>query len=100
MNQVRQGDVLVMSSEIPSGARCVTGRRRIVLAEGEVSGHYHTMSRKTSEHHEHEGVMYLRVNEPTDLTHQEHGTITIEPGEYLVRRQVEEWMDEVRQVAD
>ena len=44
--------------------------------------------------------MYLRVNQPVTLTHQEHAAAIIEPGDYIVKRQVEVWLDEVRQVAD
>ena len=59
-----------------------------------------TTRRKHVERFESGGELYLRVHEPVSLRHQEHAALRVEPGEYLVRRQVETWLDEVRQVAD
>jgi hypothetical protein len=56
------------------------------LAEGEVTGHAHRMQgdqcqvlidRKTK-------TRYLRVVEPSDLTHEEHHTRTVPPGLYRI----------------
>ena len=99
--QYRQGDVLVDKTAIPAEAVVVECRERIVLAEGEATGHAHAvLDCDRADLLEADGVRYLRVKSPVDLVHEEHGTITIEPGEYVIRRQVEQWMDEVRQVAD
>jgi hypothetical protein len=103
--QYRQGDVLVTPARIPAGAvrQC---QGVITLAEGEVTGHSHTITATAEkvEHYIHdatgEPILYLRVKEPVVLSHQEHAPATLEPGDYIVRRQVEEWMDEVRQVED
>jgi hypothetical protein len=103
--QYRQGDVLVTPAAIPTKAVKQT-HGVITLAEGEVTGHSHTIT-TTPEKVEHfidttdwGPVLYLRVKQPVVLSHQEHAPATLEPGDYLVRRQVEEWMDEVRQVVD
>lgn len=87
----RQGDVLVIRKPIPAAAK--PGKRdkgRIVLAYGEVTGHAHAITSKTVEILEHEGTRYIRVpRRGADLTHEEHGTIKLAPGEYEVRIQRE-----------
>lgn len=101
--QYRQGDVLVTPIQtIPTSAKPVTSRKRIVLAEGEVTGHCHAIdySAKQMQVLADGSQLYLRVKQPVVLTHQEHSAATIEPGDYMVVRQVEMWLDEVRQVAD
>lgn len=101
--QYRQGDVLVTPIEaIPASAKHVRSKKRVVLAEGEVTGHCHAIdySAKQMQVLTDGQEMYLRVMSPVVLTHQEHSAATIEPGEYVVKRQVEVWLDEVRQVAD
>lgn len=101
--QYRQGDVLITPiGAIPASAKQVSTKKRVVLAEGEATGHQHAIdysAKKMTVFLDGE-QMYLRVLEPVVLMHQEHAAATIEPGEYLVRRQVEVWLDEVRQVAD
>jgi hypothetical protein len=44
--------------------------------------------------------MFLRVAEPMPLKHQEHGTITVEPGVYRVVRQREYAPEAPRMVLD
>jgi hypothetical protein len=103
--QYRQGDVLVTPAAIPRKA-VKQNHGVITLAEGEVTGHSHTIT-ASAEQVEHYisttawgPVLYLRVKEPVILSHQEHAPAILEPGDYIVRRQIEEWMEEVRQVAD
>jgi len=100
--QYRQGDVLLHPiAALPSTAKRVTVERRIVLAEGEVTGHAHAIEATPDvELYELEGTLYLRVLETVPLKHEEHAEIAVSPGTYEVKRQVEEWMDEVRRVAD
>lgn len=101
--QYRQGDVLVTSIQcIPTSAKLAKTKKRVVLAEGEFTGHCHSIdfSVKQMKVFEEGTQLYLRVMEPVILTHQEHSAATIEPGDYIVKRQIEVWMDEVRQVAD
>lgn len=89
----RQGDVLVMKvSSIPVGDwKCVPREEgSVVLAHGEVTGH------KLRE----PGVCMLRAEGVSDavitvasrseLVHEEHGTISLRKGIYLVRIQ-REW---------
>ena len=101
--QVRQGDVLVTPVAcIPASATPAKTKKRVVLAEGEATGHVHAIdfTAKQMSVFMDGPQMYLRVHLPVTLTHQEHAAATIEPGDYIVKRQVEVWLDEVRSVQD
>lgn len=103
INQYRQGDVLVTPvPSIPKTAIPIKTKNRIILAEGEATGHHHAIDYAPAnmEVFTDRDQIYLKVNAPVVLTHQEHASATIDPGNYLVVRQVEAWMDEVRQVRD
>jgi len=103
VGQYRQGDVLLQPIPcIPKSAKKLVDKEtRIVLAEGEVTGHYHVIKDRTHvDAYFKDDVLYLDVKEPAPLEHDEHGTIYVKPGQYEVKRQVEQWMDEVRQVMD
>lgn len=100
--QYRQGDVLITPAAIPANAKQQRSTA-IVLAEGEATGHAHRVAKpkgKCSSHIGTDGTLYLRVKSPVEVVHEEHGTVTLEPGDYVIRRQVEVWLDEVRQVMD
>ena len=110
MLKYRQGDVgLELVTELPEGLEFKSARTA-VLAEGEVTGHYHIMDAQVGgktdgtefplEIAEKDGTMYLRVSEPLPLKHQEHATITVEPGIYKRTIQREYFPDAPRQVLD
>lgn len=83
----RQGDLLIVKVErIPAEA---TKRDTRVLAEGEATGHMHELD--LGEVYEKDGTLYFKVPEgkKAALNHQEHKTVTFEPGEYKVIRQRE-----------
>lgn len=80
----QQGDVLFTRiSTLPVGNAKAkpSDERGIVLAEGEVTGHYHGIA-------DTEGAeliaigdrMLLRLDKLATVTHQEHKSITLEPG--------------------
>ena len=101
--QYRQGDVLITPIEdIPANAKLVPCKGKVVLAEGEATGHSHTIGYKPNQMEVYTDgpQLYLKVLKPVMEKHQEHAQITIEPGKYMVKRQLEFWLDEVRQVAD
>lgn len=95
----RQGDVLLVEVEkIPAAAKTV--RRvggRVILAEGEVTGHHHAIRDGGVELLELGDERYLNVPEGgADLNHEEHSTIKVAPGDYAVVIQreyddAEEW---------
>jgi hypothetical protein len=99
--QVRQGDVFLEPiDELPIGLK--EQRGRIILAEGEVTGHCHEIKERksVSAFVSEDGVLYLDVCEPSELTHQEHSTIVVAPGKYRVVRQREYSPVEIRRVQD
>jgi hypothetical protein len=107
----RQGDVMVMSfdGEIPSDAVAVPNgiKGRIVLAYGEATGHHHSIAVLDREAEllasptTTDRFLRIMASSGVELTHQEHATITLAPGNYVVRQQREYVAPEiVRQVLD
>lgn len=101
----RQGDVcLIAVDEIPAEALDVTPKRgRIVLQHGEVTGHAHAFYDNTYNvklHAVHGGARYLHVEAPAELKHEEHSTVQVPAGKYLLPVQVEYTPAALQQVAD
>jgi hypothetical protein len=102
----RQGDVLLIRvDEIPKQAKlrkADSRRAGFVLAEGEVTGHHHVLEGPRVQVLDVAQEVFARIMEaPATVTHPEHATVTIPPGEYEVRRQVEYEPGELpRQVLD
>lgn len=105
----RQGDVLLVPVDnIPANAKPVKRENgKLILAHGEVTGHHHSVPVQ-------EGVelvtaeaanelrMWLNIttDEPVALTHQEHATIMVPPGQYERRIQREYSPEAIRNVTD
>ncbi|MCX7596442.1 MAG: hypothetical protein N2235_22345 [Fischerella sp.] len=87
MRPIRQGDVLL----IP--VREVAGQTlpHLTLAEGEVTGHRHQICLGQAELVQHgDGTLYLKVlSETATLVHEEHHSIAIPRGNWLIRIQRE-----------
>ena len=105
--QYRQGDILISyipESDVPKDARPVAPiNGRMVLAEGEATGHAHTIDADYGTMVEKDGVLYLRLTADAPLMHQEHGQVTIEriPGMVPIRERQREYSPEaIRNVAD
>ena len=100
--KMQQGDVLLLKvSEETFNAKNLSNRtnqhnERAVLAEGEATGHYHAVYMddllegagvtlcKGGEHsRQNEGIIVIGA--PVEVRHEEHNTITLEPGFYLQR---------------
>lgn len=106
----RQGDVLLVPIEkLPEGAKKVRrGRRGLVLAEGEATGHAHAIVDEGASLYELVDASdveemrqrFLRVDQEVAVVHEEHGTVTPAPGDYEVRIQREYHPEKIRQVAD
>ena len=74
------------------------------LAEGEATGHYHGAIAEDAMLFGNEENEPSRLSAPSgsDVTHQEHGRVTLPPGDYDIGR-VQEWdhaEEEARQVED
>jgi hypothetical protein len=83
----QQGDVVLKRlTSLPDGQLKSIAKRRLILAEGEATGHHHSIEQADSELLEAGGVMVLDLKETATLTHQEHGPITLEKGLWEVGR--------------
>ena len=91
--QYRQGDVLLLKTrnqDLDEARAVPRDHGRIILAEGEATGHAHAIDSSEAELLEvEEGERYLRVDAPCDLVHEEHAAIALDPGLYRVVRQRE-----------
>jgi len=92
--QIRHGDVLVTRvadceaalADGPTGAGKKARQGRAVLAEGEITGHAHVATGRGLRM---AGPDRLMAPETAHLTHEEHGLAVLEPGEYIISRQME-----------
>lgn len=100
--QLRQGDVLLIPCSVSmDGAKEIEPRNgRLILAEGEATGHHHSVDCQAAGLFDLAGRVVLVVNEQTTLTHQEHGAIEVAPGQYWVVGQREYSPEAIRRVMD
>ena len=98
MKLIRQGDVLLKEVKEIKGQK--QKQKDVVLAEGEVTGHKHTLMGQVLVS-EFEGNKYVELTEDSVLTHQEHDTLEIPKGKYqiILQREVD-LLGEIRQVMD
>ena len=103
----RQGDVLIKRIEkLPEELVTIAPEAKgLVLAHGEVTGHAHAVADTNAAKlfwNKALTQMFLLVETPTEVSHDEHSAIALEPGVYEVIRQREYsyWDDKVRQVVD
>ena len=112
--QARQGDVLIARVErLPANVKRIPTRGgRIILVEGESTGHHHSVpssGTKLLEPTDYNDAEFLKImkaagftdpatsgarfievtGENAELTHQEHDAIALPPGLYAVARQRE-----------
>ena len=86
MRPIRQGDVILQPIELTSGKKL----SHLTLAEGEVTGHSHQITRGNAELYEKDSTLYLKVlSETASLTHEEHKPVKIPQGNWIVRIQRE-----------
>jgi hypothetical protein len=108
MNTIyRQGDVLLVKIDyIPVAVTEIEAKgNKVVLALGEVTGHHHRFEFMDTSHNVklyagHGGERYLVVNKAADLLHEEHSTVRVPKGKYLIPPQVEYTPAALRNVAD
>ncbi len=95
--QYRHGDVLIQRLEkLPQD---LSKLPHLVLAHGEVTGHCHRLEGKGELFLGPDGL-YLRVEEPGSVVHEEHSPIPLAPGCYRVWRQREYSPEAIRVVRD
>src|ERR1017187_4429944 len=98
----RQGDcMLIEVPSIPKDCKRTEVKGPLVLLEGEATGHMHRFE------YAHDvdmyvggGARYVHVKAEAALTHEEHSTVNVPPGKYMVPVQVEYTPKELRRVQD
>ena len=82
---LRQGDVLLVEVDgIPDEARAEARSGRIVLAEGEATGHAHAVHDHDARTFTYEGERFLLTRSTAQLVHEEHAPIEVPPGSWRV----------------
>ena len=94
----RQGDLLFIRQETRPVA-ALTARQGTIIVAGEATGHAHRLQAGTVLETP-DGALYLDVTQTTQVVHEEHGPITLDPGLWLVVRQREYSPEAVRTVLD
>jgi len=96
---IRNGDVILTKVSEIKGKQVM--KQEEILAEGEVTGHFHRLQSKQMLVSEQDGQRFVELKEDGKLTHQEHDTLIIPSGKYqvLIQREVD-LLGEVRQVMD
>lgn len=77
----QQGDVLLKRiDKLPEGKVKVISKGKLILAEGESTGHFHGIDEKDSQLLDVGGVMVLDLKKTAKINHQEHKPFNVEPG--------------------
>lgn len=101
---IQQGDVLLFSVDrVPEGAKAVKTSGKIILAEGEATGHAHAITQvEKCETFTLADALFIRCNAPVVVTHEEHGNVTLDPGVWRVGivREYDHFAEEARKVID
>lgn len=104
-----QGDILFMPvNKIPENCREFPRENgKLVIALGEVTGHHHRIEEPTTKGWvDEEDQVWVQVNDlinDVNLVHEEHGQITLPPGNYRVinvQREFQSEKGEIRRVVD
>ena len=83
----RHGDILIREVlEIPVPAVFVAGN---VIAQGEKTGHHHVLNGLSQIYQMKGEIKYFEAKEDLTLTHQEHDTIKIPVGKYVIEHERE-----------
>jgi len=96
--QYRQGDLLLLCQDTRPEAE-LTPRQSTVIVAGEATGHAHRLQAGTILEAP-DGTLYLEVTQPTQVIHEEHRPISLEPGLWRVVRQREYNPEAIRTVVD
>lgn len=105
-NHFQQGDVLITKIDaLPAGLKKKTAAPRgYVIAEGEVTGHAHTIATDAVEamFTDNAGAIYAQLKTQVDLLHEEHHPVTLPPGLYRFGgvQEYDHFKEEARQVVD
>lgn len=99
MKYYEHGDVILIPVDKIEGRKLKTN----VIMKGEITGHAHIIEKtKTKLYMDDRNIMYVKVEEPAELTHEEHGKIIIPSGNYRIDRvkEYDPFEKELRDVQD
>lgn len=99
----RQGDLLLVSVETIDSAATPVARdraQRLVLAEGESTGHAHVVLAPDVALVEARRVRYIQSPKPFEITHEEHAPLRLPAGTFRVVHQREYAPEAIRKVRD
>jgi len=83
----RHGDLLIRKTkEIPSNLKPAN---TVIIAEGEKTGHKHQLHGNVTVYKQELGSLCFKVKTSAELVHQEHKTIQIPEGMYVVQQERE-----------
>jgi hypothetical protein len=94
----RQGDLLFLRQEARPAVN-LNARQSLVIVAGEATGHAHRLQSGTILEAP-DGTLFLDLTQTTQVVHEEHGPITLDPGLWLVVRQREYHPEAIRTVED
>ena len=102
MKQYRQGDVLIERVEnLPKKSKGKhTRTNRMVLAEGEVTGHAHVLLVDDADWWKDDKDQFVSFASPATVVHEEHRTLHLPAGTYRISRQREYSPEAIRNVTD
>lgn len=91
LKQIQQGDVLLQEvGHIPIDAEQIPTENRVILARGEKTGHSHVINSDQARLWTltRDGIteLYLEVQTPVTIVHDEHKPLPIPKGNYRVGR--------------
>ncbi|HEX6480454.1 MAG TPA: hypothetical protein VF043_16570 [Ktedonobacteraceae bacterium] len=97
MEMFRQGDVLITRiARLPEG---LNERQDKIILAGEVTGHTHRLVQgRVLE--DARGALFLEVLQQTQVVHEEHRPLSLEPGSYQITRQREYTPEAIREIED
>jgi hypothetical protein len=94
----RQGDLLFLWQD-SRPAVDLNARQSNVIVAGEATGHAHRLQAGTILEAP-DGTLYLEITQTTQVVHEDHGPLVLEPGFWLVVRQREYTPEASRTVMD
>ena len=94
----RQGDLLFLWQKTRPSVDLNVRQSNIIVA-GEATGHAHRLQSGTILEAP-DGALYLDITHTTQVVHEEHRPITLDPGLWLVVRQREYSPEAIRTVKD
>ena len=99
----QQGDVLFIPRDKKLPKKHMKVKEDKIVAEGEATGHMHrAIAEDATVYVDKDGEIFLSTESGTDVTHQEHHTVSIPKGDYDIKivREYDPLENEVHKVRD